>query len=613
MPSQDPATSTEPKPRFIPRSVELEELANALPLRGIEVGDYRVFNVWGERGVGKSSFISEFRESEQMRKEKVLWIQPTRGEPLDDIPEFIRACAKTVRYPSNPAKEKKIAEQLESVQRGKVNPIVSDDSILITRSSIAKQKKAYINQAAASSVGRTETIRDDIEINVGLGESKANNHAEAFLDALPLKALGTDLTIVYIEHYDRLSVTILDWLRDYVFPAATNGAYRRSLVFLLESTDPLNFAYPFETWGDWSNLTDDYRLCPLNGADAHQTAIALGADPKRASYLQHGSLGYPDELSASTRRIEGLNLAPAQQFIESLSKVDQLKLAGLSLPPVVQLDEIAAIFGDEANATFDWAKTLPTQLITASSNGKALNLSESLRCEAISRFANIPKFQAYAKAWHPMGRVIRNTASRSERSKLLLLSGLLWIDTPLCDALFKDQSGKILPFIKESKTIFNQQKNRYCISLRFRKDLQIAALALQHPGVGAVFKKASRLWEEQLAQVEEQISNIETQLDGCEKELKELSHKQTETIAQIRIHERATGGSDKDHKGGGIFSKLLHLGEEVDSNSPHALRKLNKTLSGHIQEKEQEIDALTAELHRMQDAAKHPYVPASLG
>src|SRR5690606_2926682 len=111
----------------------------------------------------------------------------------------------------------------------------------------------YINQAAASSVGRTETAREDVEISVGLGESKANNQAEGFLDALPLQSLGTDLTIIYLEQVERLSVSIIDWLRDYVIPAATRGPYRRSVVFLIESLDPIKLAYPNENWGEWSN------------------------------------------------------------------------------------------------------------------------------------------------------------------------------------------------------------------------------------------------------------------------------------------------------------------------------------------------------------------------
>lgn len=612
MPAEEPTPANEPKPHFFPRSVELEELANALPLHGVEIGDKRVFNVWGENGVGKSSFISEFRESKRMSKEKVLWIQPTRDEPLDDIPEFIRACAKTIRYPAKPDKERKIAEQLESVQRGKVNPIVSDDSILITRSSIANKKRAYINQAAASSVGRTENVREDVEINVGLGESKANNHAEGFLDALPLKALGTDLTIIYIERYDRLSVTIMDWLRDYVFPAASNGPYRRSLVFLIESTDPLKFAYPLETWGDWSNLTHDYQLLPLRNSDAHKIALSLEPNPKRASYLQYSSLGYPADLQAAAKRTGALDLAPAQHFLDSLSKVDQLKFAALSLPQVVTADEIVALFGSEAPDLFQWAKELPTPLIAASANGKALTFSEALRCEAISRFADIPKFKEYAKAWQPLGRLIRNIPSRNERSKLLLLSGLLWIDPQLCSALFKDQASKILPFITESTTLFNRQGSRYCISHRLRTYLQQAATSLKHPGVGIVFKKASALWKDRVAELEALTAQIQANLEEREQERHELSRKQSETIAQIRIHERATGDAEKPNKGGNIFSKILHLGEEVDSHSPEALRKHNKTLAGQIQEKEREIDELKAELQNAQDALKHPYVPASL-
>ncbi|MDQ8200040.1 hypothetical protein QEH56_17885 [Pelagicoccus enzymogenes] len=610
--SSEPSTPHEDaKPHFIPRSAELDELASLLPLLGVELGDNRVFNVWGEKGVGKSSFISEFRESERMRKEKVLWIQPTRDEPLDDIPEFIRACAKTIRYPSNPDNEKKISEQLESVQRGKVNPIVSDDSILITRSSIAKQKKAYINQAAASSVGRTENVRDDFEINVGLGESKANNHAEGFLDALPLKSLGTDLTIIYIEHYDRLSVTVMDWLRDYVFPAATNGAYRRSLVFLLESQDPLRFAYPLENWGDWSNLTEDFQLPPLNESDTLKTARALVTDPARASFLAHGSLGYPADLQASAKQVAALDLKPARAFLETLDKVDQLKIAALSLPKIVQADEISSLFGQEASSIFDWAKELPTDLIARSSNGKSLNFDEGLRCEAISRFADIPKFQSCAKAWRPAGRLSRNVPSRNERSKLLLLAGLLWIDTQLCNALFKDQANKILPFVTDSKSIFKRKQNRYCISSHLRDDLLKTALSMEHPGVGIVFKKASKLWEERKTEIESQISQIESQIEDRGQELKELSHKQTETIAQIRIQDRATNESDTPNKGPGLLSKILHRGEG-DSHSPDSLRKLNKSLSAQIQEKEGEVDTLKAELHSAQDALKHPYVPATL-
>ncbi len=611
----EPENEQEPTvTHFIPRRRELEELAKTLPLQGVEIGDKRIYNLWGEDDVGKTSFISQFRESERMSKEKVLWIQPTRDEPLDDIPEFIRACAKTLRYPAKPKKEKKISEQLESVQRGKVNPIVSDDSILITRSSIAKNKRAYINQAAASSVGRTEPIRDDFEINVGLGESKANNHAEAFLDALPLKALGTDLTIIYIEHYDRLSITILDWLREYVLPAASKGAYRRSLVFLLESTEPLKYAYPLETWGEWSNLTEDIRLYPLSRDDAFKTAIGLGADARHAHYLQYRSLGYPDDLHETAKQLSSLDLSAASQFLDALERPDQLRIAALSLPQTAHIDDLHAIFGNETKLIFEWASQLPTQLVTLHANGKSLAISEALRCEAIARFHDNLKFQSYANTWNPMGRVCRNIPSRNDRAKLFLLSGLLWIDSQLCDDLFKDQSSKILPFITESAQIFTHQGERYCLSERFRKDLRKAAIALNHPGANIVFKKANTLWEERQAQIAEALSDVESKIENCQLQIDELTHKQREVIAHIRIHERETDTTETaSKKTSNVFSKLLHLGkdESADPDSPDGLRKLNQSISAQTHEKEQQIDELNLELQKIQDALKHPYVPAS--
>ena len=115
MPEKTPTPKDQEKPHFLPRRAELENLAKSLPLNGVEHGDHRVFNIWGEDGVGKTSFISEFRECQLMSNAKVLWLQPTRNGSLDDIPEFIRACAQTVRYPAKPAKEEKITAQLESV------------------------------------------------------------------------------------------------------------------------------------------------------------------------------------------------------------------------------------------------------------------------------------------------------------------------------------------------------------------------------------------------------------------------------------------------------------------------------------------------------------------
>lgn len=600
-----------PEPKhFLPRRTELEAFAKLLPIQGTDLNSNRIYNIWGEAGVGKSTFVSGFRESELMSKAKVLWIQPTRDEPLDTIPEFIRACAKTLRCPSNPSKEKKISEQLESVQRGKINPIVSDDSLLITRSSVAKQKKPYVNQAAASSVGRTETIRDDVEINVGLGESKASNHAEGFLDALPLQSLGTDLTLIYIEYFDRLSVTIIDWLRDYVFPSATHGAYRRSLAFIIESKDPLELAYPTETWGVWSNLTEDFRLYPLSYDEAYEIGLGSGFDTKTARYLSYKSQGYPLELGEQIQELKSLTHTAAAKFLDTLPEADQLRVAALSLPQTLHADDLVTMFDKKsAEQVFEWFRDLPDNQCSHSANGKTLSLSDSLRCEAIHRFHNNAKFIEYWKKWAPMGRLIRNVPSRTNRSKLLLLAGLMWIDDSLCKSLFGEQAGKVIPFIIEENTIFNRVRERYRVSDRIRPELQRSALQLNHPGVGAVLRKATSLWESKREELEELCDDIEEQIENKTGLLNQTVRKHKETLTQIRIHDRETKEEKIDHPPAVKLPKWLHFGnsESIDETK-NSLKHLSSDLNRQIQELEIAIDELRSDLASEKEQLRHPFV-----
>jgi len=609
----DEQTSQEKSPEhFIPRKFEMEALMRALPVEGTELSSNRVFNIWGDIGVGKSSFISEFRESETMSKAKVLWVQPTRKGKLDTIPEFIRACAQTIRYPTSPNKEKKIAERLESVQRGKVNPIVSDDSLLITRSTVAKQKKPYVNQAAAASVGRTEVVRDDVEVNVGLGESKASNHAEAFLDALPLKSLGTDLSIIYIESFDDLSVSIIDWLRDYVFPAATNGAYRRSLILLLESSEPIQLAYPNESWGDWSNKTEDFQLYPYSDDDTYRFGIHSGLDPDVAGFLKFKTLGFPAETHRAINELKSLDRSHAIQLLDGLPAPDQLKVAALSIPQTVHLDDLPILFGKESSEeTFNWFKQLPNTGAVISSSGKAFALSDALRAEALRRFAKRDELKAFSKTWTPMARITHTVPNRTERSKLLLLSGVFWIDEPFCKSLFGEQAQKITPFIADpTSKFFNRKQDRYRISERLRSDLQRSAERLGHPGMGVVQKKAAQIWEKRCEALKRSLEEMESESEEIRGELHSHTSKQKEIHTQIRLQERDGGGQASTRSKPGIFSKLLHLGDtgDVDANSPEGLRKLGSEISTRISELEGKLDSLELERKAIKNELSHPSV-----
>lgn len=612
MPAESQTRPEKSPEHFIPRKLEMEALMQTLPINGTELDSNRVFNIWGEKGVGKSSFISEFRESELMSKAKVLWMQPTRKGKLDTIPEFIRACAQTIRYPNSPNKEKKIAERLESVQRGKVNPIVSDDSLLITRSSVAKQKKPHINKAAAASVGRTEIVRDDIEVNVGLGESKATNHAEAFLDALPLKSLGTDLSIIYIERFEDLSVSIIDWLRDYVFPAATHGAYRRSVILLFESLDPIHLAYPNETWGEWTKKTEDFQLYPYSDDDVYSFGFHCGLEPDIARFLRYKTLGYPAETHQAINELKNLDPSNAAQLLDSLPAPDQLKIAALSIPQAVHKDDLPILFGTEAsNETFNWFKALPNTQAKISSSGNAFALPDSLRAEAIRRFAKRDELVTYRRAWAPMARISHCVPNRTDRSKLLLLSGIHWIDESFCQKLFGNQSAKIIPFITNANSpYFNRKRERYRISERLRPALQKTAQRLGHPGMGVVRNKALQIWKNRQQELRDSLSALEARAEEIQSKLKSQTSKQKEIHAQIRILERADPSTDTPSPKPGFLAKILQIGDssKLDTNSPEGLKKLGAEIATQVNKLEQKLDALAQERQAIKNELRYPAV-----
>lgn len=594
---------------FVPHADEMRTLAKILPINGVDSGSNRVFNIWGENGVGKSSFISQFRESELMSKSKVLWLQPTLKGEIDTIPEFIEACSKTIRYPASPEKEKKIASALESAQRGKVNPVVSDDTLLITRSSVAKDRKKYVNQAAASSVGRTELIREDIEINVGLGESKHTNHAEGFLDALPLQSLGTNLTVIYIEKFEKLSISVVDWLRDYVFPTATRGPYRRSLVFLLESEDPIALAYPTESWGEWSNRLCDFRLSPLNEYDVARLCSQEKLEKAETAYVTFRSLGYPEKTTQAISSAKSISTSDAVAFLEGLPESDQTRVAAMMPLENLYPDELDTIFGhDKGRSVYNWFRQLPGNLSTTSSSGKSVIPSESLRLAAISKCCGDDQFLDLADKAKPLAKLQYLVPAKSDRSKLLLLSGLDWIDAELCELIFGEQAGKIIPFISSSPALFTRNLEKYRISERIRTDLQETATLSQHPGIEIVAKKAAKLWQEREQQLKANIASLEDKIGSIESEITSLLRKQSEFTAQIRIQQRETDSETSLHDGQSTVSKWLRFGKGSNDDSSQGLRQNVHELSIKINEHESEVDQLKAELSVAKSTLKFPYV-----
>lgn len=606
----DDSQTQSPTTHFIPRQNETQALAKMLPLKGVNVDSNRVFNIWGEDGVGKSTFISQFRESELMRKSRVLWLQPTREGELDTIPEFIEACSKTARYPNSAQKEKKIATLLERAQRGKVNPVVSDDSLLITRSSVAKTKKKHVNQAAAASVGRTEVPRDEVEVNVGLGESKSTDHAEGFLDALPLQSLGTDLTIIYLEKLANLSVSVVDWLRDYVFPTATRGPYRRSLVFLIESKDPLSLAYPNETWGEWFGRQADYRMCPLNEYDVKRLCSIENLDEGDSAYVWHRSLGYPEKVTSAISSAKSAKRTEAEAFLESLPESDQARVAALSILEHLYPDELDTLFGHgSGKSVFNWYKQLPTNQAKPSVAANAVALKESLRVAAISKCHESEAFLELADKALPLAKLQFLAPSKNDRSKLLLLSPLEWIDAEVCEQIFGEKSDKISHFVSNSAALFARKLDKYRLSDRVRDDLQETAELSQHPGIAVVAKKATKLWEAQAQALTQSIEEFEAKVDTLESEIATFTRKQSEFTAQVRIQQRETNQESANHESSSSVPKWLRFGKPGKSEaSLQGLRQNIHELSIKIHEHENEIDRLKGELSVAKSTLKFPYV-----
>ncbi len=549
-------STTERTDLSAPRTLELETFASSISWDGSDVFSRRVFNIWGESGVGKTSFIKAFRDSELVKNKKVLFLYPTEGDSVETIEEFIAACAETVRYPSNPTKGEIIEERLENVQRGKVNPMISDDSILIARSSIATNKKPYVNKAAAASVGRTEFEHEDLQVQIGLGESKADNQAEGFLDALPLQSLGTDVIFLILGRMEELSISIKDWIRDYVIPAASKGAYRRNIVIITESESPFELHSSENSLGSWKTASNDFRLYPLVEDEVYELALSQKIDPGIARFIFIESLGYPQIAVDTAQRASQGDLnesgkAKALSFLDQLEAADRLKIAAACLPKKLYPEELDALYGKGKGAsTLSWLKGLIQLPIEETDDGNAYSIDDNFRWVAIEKARSEKEFKTYRNRWAPYGRVVRNTSSKACRSKLALLSGLNWMDTELCSELFDEKTIKVQELIENKGEYFIRKENRFRITDFLRRDLNKIALNLHPAGSDSIHDQALELWEKQKIRIKKKIEDAKRAIKIVQEEIHKLTRKQIETNAHLRAMKK------KEAKGEAVYPEV---------------------------------------------------------
>ncbi len=266
-----------------------------------------------------------------------------------------------------------------------------------------------------------------------------------------------------------------------------------------------------------------------------------------------------------------------------------------------------------------------------------------------------------------MAQLERNLPAKAVRSKMLLVAGLLWIDAPLCKALFGEQASRIMAFIAENDKLFYRRGDRFCAADRFREQLRKAATQMGHIGVGAILRKATDLWTRRRDELEARSAALEAKLEQLQQAATAATRKQTENAAQIRTLERSkpgaaaysdsvaqaarqpsksplliilvagsivsfavAAGAPSPYKVAAIVAAIASLGASLAilpgwlahrkalaiagqaelRNSPEFLRKASLETAQEIRSVEDQIDQLKLDIEEQKRLLGLPYVPA---
>jgi len=533
-----------------------------------EPGILNVFFGGGEQ-VGKSTFLMALRESSFMERKKVVWISPKYETSIDNPQEFISACSLEVRFPNSPQREESLAKRLEDAQKGKVDPIRSDDSLLITRSSIATNKQPYVNAAAAASVGRTSFVKEDMDVSVGFGNNRAGNQAEAFLDALPLQSMGADLVVLHLSDPTTVSGSVRDWFRDYVIPAATKGPYRRNLVVIEESSEPFYLQGPEQSWGEWDEFVVDFELPPASIESVISFAHRENLSQEDSRFVFVRSLGYPaiamqtiSQLKSDSR--DTSNRDAAEAIISRLTEDEKAKLAICSLPDTIHTEEFDAIVGPaNSRETIQWLTSISNIPLQVIEGGKSYSLPDEFQLTAISSISESSEFRSAESRWLPYARLLRNVPNLSDRSKLYYVAGLKWIDGDRYKDLFEENAEYVSDFIETNDNLFAKQKKHAHTSQRIQSDLLATAKNLRHQGIEVIKPRVEVIWKQRQEWLTERIEDLEKSLKLVQERLQNLQGRHSQvSILLKRFQANGTPVHSAPAKGlengkNGIYMSLL--------------------------------------------------------
>jgi len=509
------------------------------------------------------------RESSFMERKKVVWISPKYETSIDNPQEFISACSLEVRFPNSPQREESLAKRLEDAQKGKVDPIRSDDSLLITRSSIATNKQPYVNAAAAASVGRTSFVKEDMDVSVGFGNNRAGNQAEAFLDALPLQSMGADLVVLHLSDPTTVSGSVRDWFRDYVIPAATKGPYRRNLVVIEESSEPFYLQGPEQSWGEWDEFVVDFELPPASIESVISFAHRENLSQEDSRFVFVRSLGYPaiamqtiSQLKSDSRDTSKRDAAEA--IISRLTEDEKAKLAICSLPDTIHTEEFDAIVGPaNSRETIQWLTSISNIPLQVIEGGKSYSLPDEFQLTAISSISESSEFRSAESRWLPYARLLRNVPNLSDRSKLYYVAGLKWIDGDRYKDLFEENAEYVSDFIETNDNLFAKQKKHAHTSQRIQSDLLATAKNLRHQGIEVIKPRVEVIWKQRQEWLTERIEDLEKSLKLVQERLQNLQGRHSQvSILLKRFQANGTPVHSAPAKGlengkNGIYMSLL--------------------------------------------------------
>ncbi len=268
----------------------------------------------------------------------------------------------------------------------------------------------------------------------------------------------------------------------------------------------------------------------------HRIAHRNGCSKEESRFVFVKSLGYPataikaiEQSKSESQEHSSENFIP---LFSTFTEEERAQLAICSLPETLCEGAIAG--RGKSSETLRWLSQMPNVPLRESGNGNSYTLPDGFRSAAISSISESDSFRDAEKRWLPYARLIRNVPSKEDRSTLYLLSGLRWIESESCNALFGERSQEISNFLETKDSYFARRKKYTHISERIRQDLFDTATNLSHEGITSISEKASSLWEQRQQWLQQQLEDLDRSLKVAQERLQTLQGKHSQVSILLK-------------------------------------------------------------------------------